>query len=456
MLRSIYAFILSVIGLCTAISCGDDRATGYATTKGYLDEGVRHYQAEQNDSALLCLKQAEQLAEEHSLDSLLIETWIALAKVNAVTANFALAHHYANAVYTTAHRTNDKERLAMSCNLLASIYDMQDSTERAFEFIDELKQYASYGSTQLRAYSLANIGIFYMRKRQNAIAKEYLNQSIEVMPLADAFCSLAVICGREGDMEEANRLWQIALQTPNLYHRITFLKAIATQYYQMGEYREACEINEQVVALTDTLTRRRQTAEIQELQLRYDEQKVKRKMERNTFAAIIVIMVLVIAGVGYVVYVRMKHNRLSRLISDSQSLVDAYTRQISTLEQSGKEAELQVEELRKRISVLQKKQSEILSLGRRHYTDLQNGGKTVRWNKEDFENFVQYYKVVDLAFVQHLETEYDNLSAIHKVFMILVHEGRTNEEVQETMSLSAGAFRTMKYRIKKKQLIPEA
>ncbi len=439
-----------------AISCGNDTAKEYASAKAYLDDGVRLYQAEQNDSALLCLKQAEQLAEEHGFDSLLIETWIVLAKVNAVSANFALAHQYAEKVYSTAHRTDDKERLAMSCNLLASIYDMQDSTERAFAYIDELKMYANYGPDRLRAYSLANIGIFYMRKHQNAIAKEYLNQSIEVMPLADAFCSLAVICGREGDMAEADRLWEIALQTPDLYYKITFLKALATQYYQMDQFREACEINEQVVSLTDTLTRRQQTAQIQELQLRYDQQKVQQKMERNTFGAIIIILVLLIIGVGYVVYVRFKHNRLSRLISNSQSLVDVYTRQISSLEESGKEAEQEIADLRKRISVLQQKQSTILAQGRQHYDELQNGGKTVKWNKEDFEHFIEYYKVVDLPFVQHLETEYDNLSAIHKVFLILINEGKSNETVQEIMGLSSGAFRTMKYRIKKKQLIPEA
>ena len=63
-------------------------------------------------------------------------------------------------------------------------------------------------------------------------------------------------------MTEANRLWQIALQTPNLYYRITFLKAIATQYHPMGQSREACEINEQVVALTDTASRPSRNSEL--------------------------------------------------------------------------------------------------------------------------------------------------------------------------------------------------
>jgi DNA-directed RNA polymerase specialized sigma24 family protein len=54
--------------------------------------------------------------------------------------------------------------------------------------------------------------------------------------------------------------------------------------------------------------------------------------------------------------------------------------------------------------------------------------------------------------VQSLETEYDNLSSTHKFFMILSDMGKTDEEIQQIMGLSYGAFRTTKYRIKKKAL----
>lgn len=446
-------FLPLIVALFIA-ACSGGNDSDDALAKEYLETGIRQYADGETDSALWNFKQAEQLAQESGCDSLLMESCMELSKVNARSANFRLAHHYANRVYETAQRLGDNEHLALGCNMLACIYDMQDSTEKAFRCIDELKKYANYGTPKQRAYYLANIGIFYMRKRENELAKEYLNRSIAVTPIADAFCSLAVICGREGDMQEADRLWKIALQTPDLYYKITFLKAIATQYYQMGQYREACEISDQVVSLTDTLTRRQQTAKIQELQLRYDQQSVKRQMEHRMFLAILIILTLVIIGAGFVLYARFKQQRMSRLISNSQSLVDIYTRQIGVLEQTGKEAEQRIKELRKRISALQKKQSVILTQGRLRFQELKDGGKTVKWSKEDFENFVEYYKVVDLPFVQHLETEYGNLSSTHKVFMILLHEGKSDDDVQEIMGLSNGAFRTAKYRIKKKILVP--
>lgn len=453
MLRCCFYRIIAIASLCALAACGNDNTPVPVLARQHLDDGLRQYEEGKADSALWNLKQAEQLAEECHSDSLLCESWAALAKVNARSANFNLAKQYADKLYAKSHQCRDYNQMAVSCNMLACIYDMQDSTRMAFNYIDELKQYAQYGTPKLRAYYLANIGIFYMRKHEDELAKQYLNRSIDIMPIADAFCSLAVICGREGDMEEADRLWKIALQTPDLYYKITFLKALATQYHQMGHYREAMELTEQIVDLTDTLTRRQQTAQIQELQLRYDRQSVQRTLERRTFIAIFLILLLVVAGVIYALYTRYKHQRMSRLISNSQSLVDTYTRQIDLLEENGKEAEQHIKDLRKRISVLQKKQSVVLTQGRQRYYELQEGGKTAKWSKDDFESLVEYYKVVDLQFVQHLETEFDNLSAIHKVFMILLHEGKSDEEVQEILGLSNGAFRTVKYRIKKKMLV---
>lgn len=100
------------------------------------------------------------------------------------------------------------------------------------------------------------------------------------------------------------------------------------------------------------------------------------------------------------------------------------------------------------------KQAAILAKGHEHYNNIVAGGRTALWKKEDFENFIEYYKVIDLQYVLHLETEYNNLSHTNKFFMILLHMGMSEEEVQRALGLSNGAFRTIKYRIKKKQLEP--
>lgn len=446
--------LISLLLLLTACGCTQPSHDSQQQAKEYITQGVRLYKEEMADSALLNFKKAEQIATELHDDSLLFAVRSNLAKVNARAGNYPLAMHYATQIYHDAMHGTDLSRRATACNIMAVIYDMRGDTARAFGYIKQLKQYAGYGTPYDKAYFATNLGVYYMRKHQDGKALAYLSQAFSIMPVADAYCALAVIYGRRGHFSAADSLYRKALQTPDLYYKITFLSALATQYGEMGKFKEAFDLSQRIMPLKDTLTMRQQTARIQALQLRFDQQLMRHKMERNMLIAVAVIFFLLIIGVWYVLHTRMKQQRMSELISNSQSLVDSYTRQIETLKQHGQEAAQQTKELRRRITSLQKKQAAILAKGHEHYNSILAGGRTTLWKKEDFENFIEYYKVIDLQYVLHLETEYNNLSHTNKFFMILLHMGMSEEEVQQAMGLSNGAFRTIKYRIKKKQLEP--
>ncbi|MGI6224227.1 MAG: tetratricopeptide repeat protein [Prevotella sp.] len=421
-------------------------------TRAYLQLAIRQQAVDSAEAAINSLKQAEQLANKNKNVRMSSEVMYNLSKVNAMSGNFNMAMKYAKSLYQGALRRRDSSDIAMSCNMLACIFDMENNTDSAFSYMKKLERYVDHGTPTFRAFYLANLGILYMRQHQDSLARTFLKRSINITPIADAYSSLAVIYAREGNMEQADSLWRIALNTDKLYYKITFLQTMFTQYYSIGKYKEACDISSQLIPLKDTLTMKQQTARIQELQQKYDQQIIRHKMIRNLYIAVFVIFLLVVIGICYVLYTRNKQQKASEIISNSQSLIDNYTRQIKDLQHNGQTAEQKVEELKNRINVLQKKQTGILANGRELYDEIVNGGKTLLWKKEDFTNFIEYYKVVNLQFVQSLETEYDNLSSTHKFFMILSDMGKTDEEIQQIMGLSYGAFRTTKYRIKKKAL----
>lgn len=446
--RKIYIIVAAILILiCSCNGTGE-----YRQAEDLYKAGVSQFKRDKSDSAIWNLKHAEELAIKANNDSLLQHIRNYLSKANARSANYELALHYAYMVYNDARQRNDSVWLAGGCNALACIYDLQGNANKAFRYIDELKKYAEFGSSYERAYYLMNIGIFYMRKHQDDRAKEYLNKSLYIHPLDEAFCPLAVIYGREGNIAEADRLWQIALKTKDLFRKVNFLSALSIQYKEMGRYKESCEINEQMLSLRDSLAKQQQGVKIQELQLKYDQQVLSHRLERNFFLSLFGVLLLVAIFAGIAVYLHMKQQRLSRLVSDSQSLVDAYNRQIMDMERSGNETINEVKELKHRISSLQKKQNNILSSGHKVYQEIENGGRTLRWTKENFESYVEYYKVIDLPFVQHIETEYDKLSSSNKFLMILMHKGKTDDEIQQIMGVSNGALRTAKYRIKKKYI----
>jgi len=52
----------------------------------------------------------------------------------------------------------------------------------------------------------------------------------------------------------------------------------------------------------------------------------------------------------------------------------------------------------------------------------------------------------DLAFVRHLEEDYNGLTAKNKIFEILLHENYPQEEVQRIFGIGASTFRANKTR----------
>ena len=86
--------------------------------------------------------------------------------------------------------------------------------------------------------------------------------------------------------------------------------------------------------------------------------------------------------------------------------------------------------------------------GKRLYDQILKGGDTSTWKRSDFENVMEYYRTVNLPFVIHLEQDYRNLSASHKVLMLLSEElHRDDKEICNIMNMSSGALRTAKSRI---------
>ena len=63
---------------------------------------------------------------------------------------------------------------------------------------------------------------------------------------------------------------------------------------------------------------------------------------------------------------------------------------------------------------------------------------------------MEYYRMLDLTFVQHLENDYDNLSIRYQFFETLFHLGKTEEEVRKIMAIGQSTLRSTRTRIKEK------
>ena len=73
------------------------------------------------------------------------------------------------------------------------------------------------------------------------------------------------------------------------------------------------------------------------------------------------------------------------------------------------------------------------------------------WGAIEVRNFIEYYRLQHREFVDSLDTDYNNLSRNHKVFMVLLDMGKTDPEIQKLMGITQTTIRSIRFRIKAKR-----
>ena len=79
------------------------------------------------------------------------------------------------------------------------------------------------------------------------------------------------------------------------------------------------------------------------------------------------------------------------------------------------------------------------------------GKTTVLWKKHDFESVIEYYRLVDIEYVDVIENSYDGLSPKYMFCLILEHTGKTDQEIMQIMGLAEVSLRSVRSRINKKK-----
>ena len=144
---------------------------------------------------------------------------------------------------------------------------------------------------------------------------------------------------------------------------------------------------------------------------------------------------------------------LQQELEEKKRIIAESERQIAAYEQSITQREQVIDELNKKISVIQHQQLRMIGKGEKLYEHVRGGGTIVTWTKNDIQNFIEYYRINNMAFVNQLETDYDHLSPRYKFFLILYHMGYNDTEVKRILGISDGTLRTNKHRIREKQWV---
>ena len=267
----------------------------------------------------------------------------------------------------------------------------------------------------------------------------------------EAYENLANVYAIEGKTDSAEEMWAKAMQTENLKIKDETMHSMFKHHMKKENYAYAAKTAERLIALKDSLSERQTGNNVKAIQSEFDNIKSKQKYERNIMIAIIIITVLVLIATVSILFLRYKQYKTKAAMAHDQMMIKNYENQILELERMGQHKEKEIEAINRRKEKLLDKHRDTLNRGYTLFTEVMAGKPTVLWKKSDFENVIEYYRLVDMEFVDMLDNAFDELSPKYKFFLILEHTGKTDSDIMDIMVIAESSLRSVRSRINKKK-----
>jgi tetratricopeptide (TPR) repeat protein len=436
----------------------------YNTKAIYLMQNSKQY-----DEIIKLLKKAEEIASPLDEPKLKCDIYQSLELANLRALNYEKEFQYSQKVLDYCQQLQDTALMVLSYNNHATAYAHMAEVTRNKALLDSAKlscrrciplmDYLE-NKAPAKPYIFATIGGTYLDEHRVDSALYFAEQSMAVRPTYYGYLLLSKIAEEQGDMARADSLFKqsLTLEEKSLNVVSANGKAVPLSFYyqfklRQGQYREACQLMEQIVATKDSLNQAHRVQQINELQTKYDQEVKRRALDKKLYRYSVITAVLLVLIMAMIALWRYRSLKAKAERLRLQGQLSEYRRQVLELESHGEGNSRTIELLNAKIGELQQGLHDMLYHGKEKYEEIMAGGNTVKWDKQDFEDFLNYYRLIDLPYITEMEAKYENLSPRNLFYLVLERLGKSNEEIQNILCIGASSLRTLRSRLRK-QLKP--
>ena len=377
-----------------------------------------------------------------------------IAYINSITGNYQLQLQSAKKALQLANALQDKNRIAFSYNSISIAYIRLNQPDSAYIYAQKTIPYLQYINQRDLPYFLTNIGASY-RKTDPEKAKYYCEKALTYKVFSSTLECLADIYYDEGKPEEAYRLWKKALTVGDGTPQDYIIYNILEYDIQHGNTDNVLEKVNEIMDIKDSIQAKLASDTLKELQLRFDHEVEKHKLDRQLDRSIIAIVVLIAVVIAITSYVLIKQHKYKLFLTKTQMQIDNYTAQIHQLEESGNDVKEEIDHLKRKITELTESGNQRTVRGILLYNKLKAGDTMVEWTKDDYNIFIEYYNAIDHDTIKKYRKMYKNITPRNLVFLLLYDWGKSDDEICKMMALSPEGMRSMRFRIAKKRNKPE-
>ena len=380
------------------------------------------------------MKKAEN--EAHGISDLTVRHKIieSLTDWNMSEHQYQLAMEYGRQNLVLSSMAGNNNWIAYALVFISQIHAGLGQRDSASHYLDKCISYISEVPDSQRVDFYNYIAALTM-KDDLPTAQSYAMKSNAIRPNSVGYITLAQIRYREGNQAAADSLCTKAYElakTPE--ERIYVLQTTMKLFELQKRYDRAYFTSKMLIKAKENEARLREEHDVRNVQSSFDNKIRDMRFRQTLFYAFLLAVFI--------------HQLLEPLIMQNQLLINHYEEKIHELEQSDKGKSEELEALNKDLAEVKERQTLQLAKGKQYYDHIVNGGTAYQWNKPEYTDFIEYYKVLDIAFVTKLEKEYKNLSERQKLYLILFEMGKEKMEVQRVLGVADGTMRSIKSRVK--------
>lgn len=417
--------------------------------RAYYYKGELCFRRDEKRQSVIYIKIAETNAKgnDYVLNHHISES---LAYTNQISGEPKLSQEYARKALSYAEKVGNKDWQLYAMALMIENFKDLHMRDSIRGYIMRMLPLLDYAMPETKTHYLNTIGAYFLES-DTAKAKAFLEEALKRGYNGNTYMLMGQLYMEKGWTKEAERMLRRAAEDNFAYTKKNALKALTDLKRKEGRHAEANVLYAELLELKDNMDEKEDGEAIKDLQEEYKKQLYKKEVEHRQKVAAFAVALLAAAVVILVLYLKYRAARTAKQLESSRMMIGDYERRLKAITAEGKEKDKEAKSLRKKIDRLYDETYGILAAGRERFREIQQGQTTVNWGKQDFRNFLEFYKLIDNSFVVSLETDYKGLTDKQKFFMVMQNRGLDGNEIGRMMGIGDTSIRSMKSRIKSKE-----
>ena len=415
----------------------------------YYYKAICAYKAKDPQQSIMLYKKAEVEAEQSG--SLYQKFKIAegISFVNGRSANYDLQLTYAKRALELSQVIDKKKLIAFCYYRLGVAYSKMGYEDSVVYSFSKIKPYLQFVGRKELPTLLSSLGSSLKYSHPN-LAKEYLYESMKYQNSTASYQNLADIFYREGNHDEACRLWKKALTVKDATPKDRIYANLIEYEIERGRMDSISDYLSHIIQIHDSIKASLKNTTVRDIQSHFDQQIAIHEKDQTIIKWQWGILATILVIVGLAAYTVMKRYKEKLLLKSHQMQIQEYTNQISLLKESGEGASQQIEMLSDEIRKIMDEKSPRLSEGRMLYDCIMESKPIVKWSADDEKKFIEYYTATNYRTVDRLRKEprRENLTDHKLIYLLLKEMGKTDKEVCDIMGLSDAGLRSIRNRTK--------